>query len=57
MKKILLSLIFLAIAGSASAQFSKGSYYLGGSLNYNYDEAGTSTTYTYAGQGVDVYTQ
>jgi hypothetical protein len=56
MKKILFSLIFLAIAGSASAQFSKGSYYLGGSLNYNYDEAGTTTTYTYAGQGVDVYT-
>lgn len=56
MKKILLSLILLSgIIGSASAQIGKGMAYLGGSLNYNYDQAGTSTVYSYT-SGETIYT-
>lgn len=55
MKKYLLSLLLLVIVGSASAQVGKGQFYLGGSLNYNYDEAGTTNVYTYS-TGSTVYT-
>jgi hypothetical protein len=56
MIKHLLSIILLsAIIGSASAQVSKGSFYLGGSFNYNYDQAGTTNTYSYT-TGTTYYT-
>lgn len=54
MKKYLFTLLFFAIAGSVSAQVGKGQFYLGGSLNYNYDEAGTSSVVTYP-QGTTYY--
>jgi hypothetical protein len=56
MKKHLLtfSILFIVI-GSASAQIGKGAYYLGGSFNYNYDQAGTSNIYSYS-TGSTVYT-
>src|ERR1700743_3283059 len=47
MKKYLFTLLVFAIIGSASAQVGKGNFYIGGSLNYNYDEAGTSSVISY----------
>ncbi len=41
--------------GSVSAQVGKGGYYLGGNINYNYDQAGTTNTYSYT-TGTTVYT-
>jgi hypothetical protein len=54
MKKYLFTLLFFAIAAAASAQVGKGQFYIGGSLNYNYDEAGTSSVITYP-QGTTYY--
>jgi hypothetical protein len=57
MKRILLaSVLLLSGIFSASAQdVGKGCFYIGGSFNYNYDQAGTSTTYTYP-TGTTLYT-
>jgi len=56
MKKHLLLLVLSFITiGSVSAQVSKGSFYLGGSFNYNYDQAGTTNTYSYT-TGTTYYT-
>ncbi len=54
MKKLLFTLLFFAVIGSASAQVGKGQFYIGGSLNYNYDEAGSSSVITYP-QGTTYY--
>ena len=54
MKKYLFTLLFFAIVASASAQVGKGQFYIGGSLNYNYDEAGTSSVINYP-QGTTYY--
>ena len=56
MKKLLLSIIFLAIAGAASAQLTKGAYYLGGNVDYNYDNSPVTTTIPYPGYGTTYYT-
>ena len=57
MKKNLLALVLLfAITGAASAQeVGAGHYYIGGSFDYNYDQAGTTTSYTYT-TGSTLYT-
>jgi hypothetical protein len=56
MKKILFSVIFLAIAGSASAQLTKGAYYIGGSTDYNYDSSPASmSTTSFAPYGTTYY--
>src|SRR5579862_7027450 len=49
MKKhlLVLSILLVSIISSASAQIGKGTYYTGGTLLYTYNEAGTTTTYTY----------
>lgn len=53
---LILSLFMLTIIGSASAQVDKGSYYLGGSLYYNYDGGpGTTTVYNFS-TGYTAYT-
>jgi len=54
MKRYLFTLLFFAIVGTASAQVGKGQFYIGGSLNYNYDEAGTSSVISYP-QGTTYY--
>lgn len=56
MKKILLSLIFFTIVGTASAQLTKGAYYIGGSVDYNYDSSPSTTTIPYPGYGTTYYT-
>lgn len=54
--KLLLYLIFsFVFFGSAIAQVSKGGFYAGGSLNYNYNSFGTSNVYNYA-TGYTIYT-
>jgi len=48
MKKHLFVLLFLTMAaGAANAQIGKGSYYVGGSFNYNYDGYGYNSVTTY----------
>jgi len=46
--KLLLSpILFIVFIGTASAQTSKGEFYLGGSMSYNYDSYGSTSTYSY----------
>ena len=55
MKKMLFAVIFLGLAGSGSAQLTKGAYYIGGSVDYNYDSSPVTTTIPYAPYGTTYY--
>ena len=46
-QKLLLITIFLISSFAVSAQVGKGGNYIGGSLSYNYDSYGTSSTYNF----------
>ncbi|WP_428330740.1 hypothetical protein [Mucilaginibacter sp.] len=54
-KLLLFSILFTLFIGSAAAQGDKGGYYLGGSLSYNYNSFGSSSTYNYS-TGYTIYT-
>jgi len=56
MKHLLLAFSFFLFIGlgSASAQTEKGFYYIGGSLSYDFNSYGSSTTYDYAA-GYTIY--
>jgi hypothetical protein len=54
-KLLLLSILLLAFAGTASAQSHKGEFYLGGSLSYDYNSYGSTNTFNY-NEGYTIYT-
>ncbi|TWR31610.1 hypothetical protein FPZ43_03825 [Mucilaginibacter pallidiroseus] len=56
MKKLLLALLSITLAITASAQTGKGQKFVGGSFYLNYDEAGTVSYYNYA-TGSTTYSQ
>ncbi|CAN5245546.1 hypothetical protein BH09BAC6_BH09BAC6_18880 [soil metagenome] len=46
-QKLLLLIIFLISSIAVMAQIGKGQHYIGGSLSYNYDSYGSSSTYNF----------